>query len=219
MKNKFTSADKGLPAIGLLILLLACGTEDVKKEQKPQSVNAFRMLLNGAPWEPSRIGQDECMRTFGGAWSSATDNTGKRPYYTVWAYQDPRWESEDSEDGDVPEYESDNIFLFQVMDVWEPGRYSITGSYKDHISSYARFHVQKPGGTSKLYVNKANSSSFVVEISEICAPLSELPVNGIKGSFYGTLYNEANPQDSLTIRRGEFTLKKINWYNFNQCPQ
>ncbi len=55
-------------------------------------------------------------------------------------------------------------------------------------------------------------------MSEVLAPVQGGVVQGIKGSFAGTLYNEANPMDSLIISRGAFTLKKVNWYNFDQRP-
>jgi hypothetical protein len=42
-------------------------------------------------------------------------------------------------------------------------------------------------------------------------------INGIRGSFTGILYNEVDPRDSVTITRGAFVLKKVNWYNFDQC--
>ena len=57
----------------------------------------------------------------------------------------------------------------------------------------------------------------MVNVSEVLEPVYGGVLHGIKGSFAGTLYNEANPMDSLIISRGTFTLKKVNWYNFNQC--
>ncbi|MBC7923228.1 MAG: DUF5025 domain-containing protein [Ferruginibacter sp.] len=197
------------PVFGLLILLLSCQKKEIAKEQKPQPLNSFSMQLNGQAWQPSTVEQDQCMRTFKGAWSSVTEKGEEKPYYTIWAYKDPRA---------VGIYGSENAFEFQIFDVKKTGTYTLTGSYKEHFSAYALFVVNKPDGTNSRYINNTNKGAFTVEVSEF----TSLPgswFNGIKGSFYGTLYNENNPLDSLTLQQGEFTLKKINWYNFNQCAQ
>jgi hypothetical protein len=183
--------------------------EPARPQQKSQPVNAFSMYLNGRYWEPSGIGADPCQRTFNGAWSAITTADDQRiPYYTVVAYRDRR---------SLTSAESENALRIQIMDVQKVGRYPISGAYQGDFTSHAVLNINAPDGTRKRYVNRAGSDAFVVEVTELFAPLTELPVNGIQGTFYGTLYNEADALDSLTISRGAFTLKKVNWYNFDQC--
>jgi hypothetical protein len=104
------------------------------------------------------------------------------------------------------------------MDVKQTGQYILNGFYQENFSSYAIFARKNADGTSTRYINKTNSEGFSVIIDEFLT-LKGSHVTGIKGTFYGTLYNENNPSDSITIQQGEFTLRKINWYNFNQCPE
>jgi hypothetical protein len=201
---------------GWLLLLAAlaglpgCRQEEpARPQQKPQPINAFSMYLNGRYWEPSGIGADPCQRTFNGAWSAITTADDQRiPYYTVVACRDGRSRTS---------AESENALRIQIMDVQKAGRYPISGAYQGYYTSHAVLSMNAPDGTRKRYVNRAGSDAFVVEVTEFFAPLTELPVNGIRGTFHGTLYNEADPLDSLTISRGAFTLKKVNWYNFDQC--
>jgi hypothetical protein len=103
------------------------------------------------------------------------------------------------------------------MGLDKAGRYPVTGSYRGEFTSYAVFNLNSPGSAPKRYVNRAEGDSFVVTVREILEPVRGGVINGIRGSFAGTLYNEADPRDSVTIDQGDFTLKKVNWYNFNQC--
>ncbi len=209
MKNKWTILAGGLLLLGGLVVLPGCRNEEAAKPQpKPQPVNAFSMYLNGRYWEPSPVGNDPCGRTFNGAWSAVGRKDEQIPYYTVVAYRDPR---------SLTSAQSENALRIQIMDVQKPGRYPIADPYGENFTSHAVLGVNAPDGTYKRYVNKAGSDAFVVEISELLDPLTDMPVKGIKGTFSGTLYNAANPQDSVVITRGAFTLKKINWYNFDQC--
>ncbi|MES2730235.1 MAG: DUF5025 domain-containing protein [Bacteroidota bacterium] len=209
MKKTFPVLNPYLLTLALLALLLSCQKEKVIQEQKPQPLNSFSMRLNGQVWQPSQIGKEVCMRTFHGAWSAVTENSQQKPFYTISAYKDPQAKVD---------YTSENAFKFQISNVKKTGLYEIKGSYTEDFSSYALFTINKPDGTYNRYVNKITHGSFFVEVSEfIPTPASEL--SGIRGTFYGTLYNEKNPLDSLIFQGGEFTLKKINWYNFNQCAQ
>jgi hypothetical protein len=205
VKDKWT-----ILASWLLVLLPGCRTEETAKPpQKPQLVNAFSMYLNGRYWEPSGVGKDPCQRTFSGAWSAVTNTQNIRtPYYTVWASRDR---------GGVTTWQSENALEFQVMGLDKAGRYPVTGSYREAFTSYAVFNLNSPGSAPKRYVNRAEGDSFVVTVREILEPVRGGVINGIRGSFAGTLYNEADPRDSVTIDQGDFTLKKVNWYNFNQC--
>ncbi len=198
----------------LLIICLMQGLSGCQKEELPEEKNAlplnsFTMRLNGQAWEPSQIGEDACMRTFNGAWSAVGKNGIQKPYYTIAAYRDPKA---------TGDFKSENAFKLQITDVKKPGTYYLTGSYQQDFESYALFIVNKPDGTSVRYINKLNRPSFTVEVSDLI-PLPESVINGIAGTFYGTLYNENNSLDSLTFSRGSFVLKKVNWYNFNQCAQ
>ncbi len=195
--------------LGGLVGLPGCRPEEpARPQQKPQPINAFSMYLDGRYWEPSGIGADPCQRTFNGAWSAITRNGQQQSYYTVVAYRDR---------ASVTSWQSENALEFQIAGVEKAGQYPVTGSYREEFTSYAVFNVNSPGSAPKRYVNKSRGSHFVVTVSEILTPVQGGVVQGIEGSFAGTLYNEADPQDSLTISRGAFTLKKVNWYNFDQC--
>jgi len=209
MQNRFTLLTKQIFFLSLLLLLMSCQKEDLAKEQNAQPLNSFSMQLNGRSWQPSQIGEDECMRTYHGAWSEVTQNGVKKPYYTISAYRDSKA---------LATAQSENGLRLQITNVQKTGTYNLTGSYQQSFDSYAVFSVRKPDGTYSRYINKVNKPSFVVEVSEFI-PISGSSVTGIKGAFYGTLYNESNSLDSLTFTRGAFTLKKVNWYNFNQCAQ
>jgi hypothetical protein len=210
VKNRWTIFAGWLLLLGGVVLLPGCRTEETAKpQQKPQPVNAFSMYLNGRYWEPSGVGNDPCQRTFNGAWSAVTNaNHDRTPYYTVWASRDR---------GGVTSWGSENALEFQVMGLDKAGRYPVTGSYRQEFTSYAVFNLNSPGSAPKRYVNRAEDASFVVTVREVLEPLPGGVINGIRGSFTGTLYNEVDPRDSVTITRGAFVLKKVNWYNFDQC--
>ncbi|WP_147368019.1 DUF5025 domain-containing protein [Fibrisoma montanum] len=209
MRNRFISLGKQFLSSGLLLILLSCREESMSEEPGPQPLNFFEANVNGQIWQPSKLDEENCMQAFQGAWSAITVNGEQKPYYTVWAYRDSR---------KITNYQSENAFRFQFTNVLKTGQYGITGSYKNVHDSYALFTVNKPDGSYTRYVNTRNKGTFTVELSEFL-PKPGSEIKGIKGSFYGTLYNETDPTDSLVFQRGNFTLQKINWYNFNQCAQ
>lgn len=198
---------KKLLSIGLLTLFLGCQEDELVQEIQP--LNSFSMNLDDRLWEPSIVAEDECMRTFQCFRSSVSGNNQEIPFYNIKAYKDPQAKSN---------FESENFMELQISDVQVTGNYEISGSYKEDFSSHVLFIVREPGGASRSYVNEVNGNSFVVEISEFI-PIDGFSLPGIKGFFHGTLYNEDNPLDSLVFRSGEFTFKKINWFNFNQCAE
>jgi hypothetical protein len=190
--------------LSTIISLSSCHKDDVSvEEEKAPLVNSFAMELNGKAWQPGQIGKDECMRTYNGAWSSI----GENPFYNITAYWDPKG---------VADHSSENILRLQIMNLRSLGEYKPRDSYIDPFKSYALFSVKKPDGSSIRYINKGNVASFSVVFQEFIT-LPNTSIQGVKGTFYGTLYNEVNPLDSITITRGTFTLKKTNWYNFDQC--
>ena len=146
VKQKWTILTGWLLLLGGLVLLPGCQPEEgVKPQQKPQPINAFSMYLNGKYWVPSGVGDDECQRTFNGAWSAVTKSGEQIPYYTVVAYRDQ---------ASITSWQSENALEFQIMGVAKVGQYPVTGSYREEFTSYAVFNLNSPGSTPKRYVNK-----------------------------------------------------------------
>lgn len=190
--------------ISFAALLSSCVKDQISMEEmKPVPVNSFAMEVNGKAWQPGQIGEDECMRTYNGAWSK----TGNIPYFNIIAYWDPKG---------LTDVNSENVLNMQIFDVNQLGEYKLKGSYLESKASYVFFKVHKLDGSFTRYTNKRESSSFTVEFKEFIA-VTYGSLKGVSGVFYGTLYNESNPLDSITITRGAFTLKKTNFYNFDQC--
>ncbi|MBN1184652.1 MAG: DUF5025 domain-containing protein [Bacteroidales bacterium] len=185
---------------GLLILILGCNeNEEAKQNTKP--INAFFMNMDDQLWEPSIINDSICLSTYSCVYSEV-DQT---PYYTITAYRDPQAKSN---------YESENIFRLQIMNADSVGPYIIS----DSVGSFTSFAllVKNDIYGQKKYVNNANKKSFFVHIDEMI-PIEFFSKPGIKGSFYGIIYNEDNPTDSIVIEDGQFMFNKINRNNFNQC--
>ena len=200
-----------LHTAGLLVfLMMSCGKEEEKVQKPLQPVNTFRMLLNGREWTPSALGEDKCLRAYHASRSTVTHGTQVTPYYSISAFND----SAAPVSGNRV-----NSFFLQISGVETPGRFPITGNYREFYSSHAWFVQKQPDGSFSRYVNRQNPASMEVTISRMIPLREGWTFQGIEGAFEGVLYNETNPQDSLSIERGEFTFAKMNWYNFNQCPQ
>ena len=193
-----------LIVVSLLLFGLSCRQSETITEQKAEVLNAFDMFVNNQAWQPSKLGEDDCMQTFQAAWSTL----GSSPFFTAWAYKDAKG---------VTTNQSQNAFQLQIIDVQRVGQYRITGSYKTDFAAYVLFRINKPDGTSIRYVND-DKGSFTVVVSDFLPSTSPFRP-GIKGSFSGTLYNETNPLDSLVIQKGSFSFRKLNWYNSNQCAE
>ncbi|MEQ7802050.1 DUF5025 domain-containing protein [Pedobacter sp. ASV1-7] len=173
------------------------------EKKNPVLVNSFAMEVDGLLWQPGQVGKEECNRTFKGAWSSL----GEKPFFNISAYRDAKGRTD---------ADSENVLEIQVMNVRETGEYKLTGSYLESFKSYALFKITKQDGSSGMYSNKHDISSFTVSFEQfISRPGTNL--KGVKGAFYGTLYNEKDPLDSIVIKRGAFVFKKTNEYNFRQC--
>jgi hypothetical protein len=205
MQGQYSLFTKPLLFLSLVLVVGSCQKEDLSEEKKAVPLNSFTMQVNGQAWHPSQIGDDACMRTYQAAWSALNG----KPYYNISAYRDTQA---------TASFESKNVLKLQIMDVQQTGVYFLTGSYQQDFTSYAIFIINKPDGTHSRYLNKVNTPSFSVEVNEFI-PVPESYIKGIKGSFKGTLYNETNPLDSITLSNGAFTFSKINWFNFNQCAQ
>lgn len=205
--------NKKLLLIVFSVFIFGCDDDDIDNDiiDQPEitQLNAFSMRLASQIWEPATIDYQECMRTFYCSWSSLTKQNVEQPFYNIKAYKDPHAKTGPN---------SENFFELQIFDVQETGSYEISATYKEDFSSFALFVMNLPDGDSRRYVNEVNGNSFVVEIDEFI-PIEGFSLPGIKGSFYGTLYNEDNPLDSLVLEEGDFTFGKINWNNFNQCPE
>jgi hypothetical protein len=190
--------------------LSGCEKEEPLAAEIIKPLNAISMQVNGQRWQPAQIGEDDCRQTFSVSRSALTGSGGvNKPFYTIWAYQDPKA---------VANYQSENVFRLQFMNVEKVGSYPITGSYKQDFSSFVVFTLNKPGAPSSRYINKTDRANFKVEVNAFY-PIPTSFSTGIEGTFSGTLYNESNPQDSITIAKGAFTFKKVNWSTFNQCAE
>jgi hypothetical protein len=161
------------------------------------------MQVNGEVWTPYQEKDDPCNSTY----SVQYADYGIIPLYTIYAYRDPA--------GRYDAY-SENLLRMRVMNVTEPGMYPLDGTYKEDFDSYIIFAAQQPTGDAKRFVNDTSKSSFVVNVQEL-TPGVYSSTKGIKGSFSGILYNEADPSDSLTIEKGEFTFKVVGANYDHHC--
>jgi hypothetical protein len=188
----------------ILISFASCNKEGVPLEPvKAHSLNTFGMEINGEAWEPGQIGKDECMRTYYGAWSSLN----AIPFFNIVAYRDPTG---------LTGVKSENALQIQIMNVNGLGKYDLTGYYLESLKSNASFAVKKLDGTYVRYINRRGVPSFFVVFTKFIT-IPKTDIKGVEGSFYGTLYNEVDPLDSITLTKGNFTFNKPNRYNFDQC--
>lgn len=193
-----------LLALVLAITIISCSKEiPAPVDKKPQTVNSFAMQLGGKNWEPGIIGTGPCSRTFNATWSWLDG----KPFFNISAYSDPSGKTG---------AESENGLLIQVMDVQATGSYFLTGSYLKSFSSNAVFWTRKPDGSRARYINVETSQPFRV-VFEQFTDRPNTTLKGVSGYFYGTLHNEKDPSDSVTIKKGEFVFHRTNWYDFSQC--
>ena len=150
------------------------------------SLNSFSMNVNGQVWTPFQSEDDPCSSTYSGHHGFLNE----MPFYTIYAYRDPEG---------IADAFSENLLRISVKNVTTLGDYLLDGTYKeDFDSSYIIFVVQQPTGNSKRYVNDPQRSPFIFNVEKFF-PRKNAISTGIKGSFSGILYNEADPSDSLTI--------------------
>jgi hypothetical protein len=184
----------------LLIVTFGCSkTESVKNTP----VNSFVMYVNDQVWEPATVNNDNCYKKLKCYYSKEA-----LPFYTIDAYNGYLPGSIES---------SENYFRLQIMRVRGIGKYYINQP-SEGLNSYARLVKTEPSGV-KVYVNDVNTNSSAAIIDEILQPLKYSTLNGVKGSFSGILYNEANRQDSIIIKDCKFTFAKVNWNDFCQCAE
>lgn len=181
-------------------LLIGCKQEEPKARVP---INSFSMEVNGQLWTPFQSKDDPCTSTYGGH----SADLGEIPIYTIYAYRDP---------AGIDDATSDNLLRIRIMNVTKPGAYPLDGTYKEDFESYFIFAVQQPAGNAKRYVNDPGRSPFVINVQELI-PIKYSSTKGIKGFFSGILYNEADPSDSLTIEKGEFTFNIVNVNNDVHC--
>jgi len=193
----------GILLTGLLIFVLGCSEKiDIKQESK--ILNSFSMNINKQIWQPSVIGDDSCSVALRCEMSTIH---GDKNYYTITMYKDSKLRTD---------FESENIFYLQIMDVISTGTYVISDPFGD-FKSYARF-VKNESGNQRIYDNSTIHASSKVQVEELI-PKSGSALIGIKGSFSGILYNRVNPKDSIVIDNCLFNLKKLNRNNFCQCAE
>jgi hypothetical protein len=193
-----------LLSLCFLLAFANCTKEQISEEVEEQlPINSFGIEVNGKAMEPGQIGNNECLRTYYGAWSAR----GNKPYFNIVAYVNPEGLKSDT---------ARSRLDIQIMNVTGLGKYELTGSYLGNLEPYAYLSLKKPDGSSVRYLNKKGIASFYVEIEKFI-PLPKTNLQGVIGSLHGTLYNEKNPADSIIIRRGKFTFNKTNHYDYNQC--
>jgi Domain of unknown function (DUF5025) len=193
-----------------LFLLLACGLVNCKHGETARAklpINSFSMLVNGQLWTPYQNPKDICSSTFGGRyWELVTSDV--IPIYTLEARRDPNG---------INDAYSENTLRLQVKGVYGPGVYVINGTYKEDFDSYVVFYAKQSPNNYKKYVNDPRRKPFTVDVGEIIPIKEFVAAKGIKGTFSGVLYNEADPSDSLRIDMGEFTFNIVNVGSDKQC--
>ena len=193
-----------LLSLGFLLSLANCTKEGISEKVEEQlPTNSFGMEVNGKAMEPGQIGNNECLRTYYGAWSAR----GNNPYFNIIAYVNPEGLKSDT---------ARSRLDIQIMNVTGLGKYKLTGSYLGNLDPYAYLSLKKLDGSSTRYLNKKDIASFYVEFEKFI-PLPNTNLQAVIGTFYGTLYNEKNPADSVIISNGKFTFNKTNHYDYNQC--
>jgi hypothetical protein len=203
MKTFYKQISIPMLFLSIFVSLSSCNKQQVSLEpKKPVPLNTFAVEVNGRAWLPEQIGKDECMRTYYGAWSSLD-----YPFFNLVAYRDPQG---------LTGAGSENALNIQIMNVRGLGKYELTGSYLESFKSYAFFTMKKPDGSRVRYINRRDVSSFSV-VFEAFIPLEKTNIQGVKGVFAGTLYNEVDPLDSIKLTHGDFTFNRPNRYSFNQC--
>ncbi|MDN4166852.1 DUF5025 domain-containing protein [Cytophagales bacterium LB-30] len=179
------------------LTLLSCNTKD---EISNERLNTFQMTINGELWKPSVIDNKPCQETFRCDQSAI----GGKIYYTIKASKDPQ---------STTNFESENVLMLQIMNVNDVGIFPISDTFGD-FNSYFQF-IKNENNEQKIYMNDTLNSAKV-EILELM-PIEEGGLIGIRGRFSGTLYNTINQNDSIVIDNCDFTFKRINWYDLNQC--
>jgi hypothetical protein len=185
-----------LLGLGILFFVVGCNLVDVL-DRDSKSSNSFSMSINGQLWQPSLIDNDASCPTFECEYTLLNDN----PFYTIIAYKDSQSRTD---------FESENIFRIQIMNVDKIGVYNTSDTYGD-FNSYAKFEINE-SGIQKIYENSTTKINSFVRIDEMLPIASS--IDGIRGSFSGILYNNENLKDSIVIDNCTFTFKKLNCGNF-----
>ncbi len=173
----------------LFLMLTGCKGDEPKAKVR---TNTFSMSINGKQWLPYQDPDNPCYSTFIGSIAGPG-------VYRISAYRDP---------SGAAEWWSENLLRMQVLNVTEPGIYFLEGTYKEDFDSYFMFQIRPTMDNYSRYVNDPTRGDFVVHVHEFL-PARLIPSKGLRGSFYGILYNEDNPLDSLIIENGEFTFDYI----------
>jgi hypothetical protein len=182
-------------------VLIVCLTACCNKPEEPKArvpVNSFSMHINGWLWKPLEPEGDPCRGTFTCNYSEIS---GGNPFYIISAYYDPNGKTD---------ADSESLLYMQIMDVNLPGTYALDGSYRNAFDSYIVSRQQPP--SLKFYANNPQRSPFTVQVQDIF-PLKYSFSKGIKGTFSGTLYNEADPADSLMVEQGQFRFAVVNYHD------
>jgi len=183
-----------------LFCLLSCKSDEPKAKV---AISTFSMRVNGQEWKPFEDKNDPCSSTYAGI----SGGYGDKPLFTIYAYRDPT--------GRADAY-SKNLLRLQITNVTKPGTYPLDGTYKEDFDSYFLFVVQQPTGKSKFYVNDPKRSPFVVNVTEIPVKKGYV-IPGLKGSFSGILYNEADPSESIVIEQGAFSFDIMSARSDRHC--
>ncbi len=207
MKNIAALLKWFIPCIAILLQGCENNNSDEEVTVTPNVLNSFGFTLNGESWRPHTNDNNECIQTFNCS-SWALSGNPEIPFYTIRAFRDPNGKTGEN---------SENVLRFQLRDVSDTRSYTISGSYKEDLSSYVLFIINKSDGTSTRYINAMDQDAFFARVDDFI-PIEGFSRQGIKGSFFGTLYNEEDSSDSLAIEKGTFTFEKINWSNYDQCP-
>lgn len=187
------------------ITLLGCQRlEPAPAASKTTPVNQLSMRINGQAWSPYQPPADPCKATYYGQYGELNYGGSKQQtQYLIRAYRDST--------GRADAY-STTVLGIQLIDVAKPGSYVLKGSWKEDFVAYAVFKISTSPTAYKRYVNQPNRHPFTVIVTEITREKYAY-IPGIIGTFSGTLYNEDNPNDSLKIDQGNFTLRYMGGYN------
>jgi hypothetical protein len=192
--------------LSMLMGLLACNTEQ-EPAQVSTRVNFFSMQVNDVAWKPFEKAGDPCYSTF----QFVNGSIGNIPTYSVRASNGTKG---------INGQEGASTVIIELVGIERPGTYTLEGTYTQPGTSYLNLYVHQPvdGGSYKnlKYTNIAGKQEVTVKIDEIFPIHGSSTMNGIKGSFQGYLYNEANPMDSIRISEGNFIFK-TGFTNYDQC--
>lgn len=198
---------KPIYLIFMLAFILSCNSDDTQTENQTFVANTFSFEMDTVKWLPSILNEDECFQAFSCQYGQIISPTQTIESFRIIGYQDSNG---------VTDVNSDNMFRLLMLADQGPGIYPINGSYQTSVEQPHVLFVLQDNTSEKRYVNSTTEESFFVQLDNI-EFIESSAIPKIKGSFWGTLYNEQDTSDLMIIKNGTFTFKQIGLNDFNQC--